>query len=79
VWKILSLNGWSMTTASPLHWASQVTGSTSKDQRQACRLFVGDVLLRLLFAFSLPRSEPAHAIAEDALYVPLGGSRHSHR
>jgi len=54
-------------------------GQHPKISAKACRLFVGDVLLPLLFAFSLPRSEPAHAIAEDALYVPPSGSRHSHR
>jgi len=46
---------------------------------KACPLFVAVILLPLLFALSLPRSEPSYAIADDSRYVLPNTSRHSHR
>ena len=37
------------------------------------------VLLQVLVALSLPRSQPSHPIADDPQYVPSNTSRHSHR
>jgi hypothetical protein len=76
-WKILKLNRWSMTTAGPadldfpVQWLKR-----SKIDTKACLLVAGVVLLPILFALSLPRSEPSHVIADDPQYVPSNTSPH---
>jgi hypothetical protein len=70
-WKILKLNSWSMITASaadsgfPVHWIKP-----PKINAKAWLLVAAAVLLPVLFALSLPHSEPSHAIADDPKYVP---------
>lgn len=76
-WKILKCNNWSMTTAGPadlgfpIHWLKR-----PKINIKSCLLVSGAVLVPILFALSLPRSEPSHTIANDPQYVLPDTSRH---
>jgi hypothetical protein len=72
-WKIFKLNSWSMITASsadsdfPVHWIKH-----PKINAKAWLPIAAAVLLPVLFALSLPRSEPSHAIADDPnTYLPV--------
>jgi hypothetical protein len=79
-WKILTLNGWAMITADqagagfPVRWTRHpcING-------KAWLLLAAAVLLPVLFALSLPRSQPSHAIADDPQYVLPTTSHQAHR
>src|ERR1700739_7163 len=68
--KILKLNSWSMITADeagaglPVRWTT-----VPRVNLKLWLLIAAAVLLPVLFALSLPRSQPSHAIAEDTQYV----------
>lgn len=79
-WKILKLNTWSMITADqagaglPVRWTTVPTVSL-----KLCLLIAAAVLLPVLFALSLPLSQPSHAIADDPQYVLPTTSHRAHR
>jgi hypothetical protein len=79
-WKILKLNSWTMITADqagadfPVRWTTHPR-ITAKPWLMAAAA----VLLPVLMALSLPRSQPSHAIADDPQYVFPDTSRRSHR
>jgi hypothetical protein len=79
-WKIRKLNSWSMITVDqagagpPIRWTAFPTVNL-----KLWLLIAAAVLLPVLFALSLPRSEPSHAIADDPQYVLPATSRHAHR
>jgi hypothetical protein len=79
-WKILMLNSWTMITADqagaglPVRWTT-----VPRVNLKLWLLIAAAVLLPVLFALCLPRSQPSHAIADDPQYVPSNTSRHSHR
>ena len=79
-WKILKLNSWSMITADqegaglPIRWTT-FPGVNLK----LWLLIAAAVLLPVLFALSLPLSQPSHAIADDPQYVLPTNSHHAHR
>jgi hypothetical protein len=68
-----------MTTAGPadlgvaVHWLKR-----PKINTKACLLVAGAVLLPILFALSLARSEPSHRIAHDPQDVPSDTLHHNH-
>jgi hypothetical protein len=76
-WKILKLNAWSMTTAatggssSPVHWIKH-----PKINTKALLMVAAAILLPMFIALSLPRSGPAHAIADDSQFLPPSAPRH---
>jgi hypothetical protein len=78
-WKILKFNSFGMTTAAtgesspPVHWVKHPRINTT-----ALLLVAAAILLPLVIALSLPRSGPAHAIAEDPQFVPPSASSHDH-
>ena len=78
-WKILKLNSLGMTTAatgesgSPVHWNKHPRINT-----KALLLVSAAILLPVVIALSLPRSGPAHAIAEDPQFVPPSASSRGH-
>ena len=78
-WKILKLNSFGMTTAAPgefsppVHWIKH-----PRINAKALLLVAAAILLPLVIALSLPRSGPAHAIAEDPQFVPHSASNHGH-
>jgi hypothetical protein len=69
-WKILRLNSWRMITAGqagaglPVRWTA-----FPRINLKLWLLIVAAVLLPVLFALSLPRSQPSHAITDDPQYV----------
>jgi len=79
-WKILRLNSWRMITADqagaglPVRW----TGFPRVNLR-LWLLIAAAVLLQVLFALSLPRSQPSHAIADDPQDVLPTASHQAHR
>jgi hypothetical protein len=79
-WKILTLNRWTMTTADeagggfPIRWTSH-----PRINAKPWLLITVAVLLQMLVALSLPRSQPSHPIADDPQHVPSNTSYHSHR
>ena len=78
-WKLLKLNSFGMTTTatgeagSPVHWTKH-----PKINSKALLLVAAAILLPVVIALSLPRSGPAHAIAEDPQSVPPSTSSHGH-
>jgi hypothetical protein len=72
-WKILTLNSWTMITADEAGGGFPVRWTTHP------RMITVAVLLQVLVALSLPRSQPSHPIADDPQHVPSNTSRHSHR
>ena len=79
-WKILTLNSWTMITADqagagfPVRWTTR-----PRINAKPWLLVAAAILLPVLVALSLPRSQPSHAIANDPQYVLSNTSRHSHR
>jgi hypothetical protein len=79
-WKILKLNSWTMITADqagvglPVRWTA-----FPKLNLRPWLLIAAAVLLPVLFALSLPRSHPSHAIADDPQYVLPATSHQAHR
>src|ERR1700739_1890220 len=79
-WKIRKLNSWSMITADqagggpPVRWTAFPTVNL-----KPWLLIAAAALLPVLFALSLPRSQPSHAIADDPQYVLPPTSHHAHR
>jgi hypothetical protein len=79
-WKILTLNSWTMITADeagggfPVRWTTH-----PRINAKPWLLITVAVLLQVLVALSLPRSQPSHPIADDPQHVPSNTSRHSHR
>jgi hypothetical protein len=79
-WKILKLNSRTMITADqvgaglPVRWTA-----FPKVNLRPWLLIAAAVLLPVLFALSLPRSHPSHAIADDPQYVLPATSHHAHR
>jgi hypothetical protein len=79
-WKILRLNSWSLITADQAGAGLQVRWTTlPKINPRPWLLIAAAILLPVLVALSLPRSQPSHAIANDPQYVLSNTSRHSHR
>ena len=78
-WNIIKLDSLSMTTAatgdsaSPVHWIKH-----PKINVGALLPIAAAILLAMIIALSLPRSGPAHAIAEDPQSVPPSKSHHGH-
>ena len=76
-WKILKLNSCEMITADkagagfPVRWTA---GPRLNAKRWL--LVATAVLVPVLMALSLPRSQPSHAIADDPQYVPPNGLSH---
>jgi len=78
-WKILKLNSWSMITADQAGVGPAVRWTAfPKVKLKLWLLIAVAVLLPVLFALSLPRSQPLHAIANDPQYVLPTTSRHAH-
>lgn len=78
-WKILKLNSWSMITADQAGVGPAVRWTAfPKVKLKLWLLIAAAVLLPVLFALSLPRSRPLHAIANDPQYVLPSTSRHAH-
>jgi hypothetical protein len=78
-WKILKLNSWSMITADQAGMGPAVRWTAfPKVKLKLWLLIAAAVLLPVLFALSLPRSRPLHAIANDPQYVLPTTSRHAH-
>src|SRR6201997_610309 len=79
-WQIRKLNSWSMITADqagagpPVRWTAFPTVNL-----KPWLLIAAAALLPVLFALSLPRSQPSHAIADDPQYVLPPTSHHAHR
>jgi hypothetical protein len=79
-WKILTLNSWIMITADragagfPVRWTTHL-----RINAKPWLLVAAAILLPVLLALSLPRSQPSQAIADDPQYVLSNTSRHSHR
>jgi hypothetical protein len=79
-WKIRKLNSWTMITADqagagpPVRWTAFPTVNL-----KLWLLIAAAVLLPVLFALFLPRSEPSHTIADDPQYVLPTTSHHAHR
>lgn len=79
-WKILKLDSWSMITADqagaglPVRWTA-----FPRVNLRLWLLIAAAVLLPVLFALSLLRSQPSHAIADDPQYVLPTTSHHAHR
>lgn len=77
-WKILKLNSWSMITADqagaglPVRWTA-----FPKVKLRLWLPIAAAVLLPVLFALFLPRSQPSHAIADDPQYVLPTTSHHA--
>jgi hypothetical protein len=78
-WKILKLNSLSMTTVvpgesrPPVRWIKH-----PKINTKALLLVAAAILLPMVIALSLPRSGPAHPIAEDPQFVLPSASSHGH-
>jgi len=78
-WKILKLNSWSMITADqagaglPVHWTA-----FPRVNLRPWLLIAAAVLLPVLFALFLPRSQPSHAIADDPHYILPTTSHRAH-
>src|ERR1700741_3069778 len=69
-WKILKHNSWSMITADQAGAGLPVRWTTfPRANLKLWLLIPAAVLLPVLFALSLPRSQPSHAIADDPQYV----------
>jgi len=70
-WKILTLNSWTMITADqagagfPVRWTTH-----PRINAKPWLLLAAAVLLPVLMALSLPRSQSSRAIADDPEYVP---------
>lgn len=78
-WKILKLNSWSMVTADQAGVGPAVRWTAfPKVKLKLWLIIAAAVLLPVLFALSLPRSQPLHAIANDPQYVLPTTSRHAH-
>jgi hypothetical protein len=78
-WKILKLNSWSMITADQAGVGPAVRWTAfPKVKLKLWLLIAAAVLLPVLFALSVPRSQPLHAIANDPQYVLPTTSRHAH-
>jgi len=79
-WKILTLSSWTMITADqagagfPVRWTTH-----PRINAKPWLLVAAAVLLPVLMALSLPRSQPSHAIADDPQYVPASTPHHTHR
>jgi peptidoglycan/LPS O-acetylase OafA/YrhL len=79
-WKILKLDSWSMITADqaraglPVRWIA-----FPKVNLKLWLLIAAAVLLPVLFALSLPRSQPSRAIADDPQHVPASTPHRTHR
>ena len=78
-WKILTLNSWTMITAEqvgsgfPIRWTTH-----PRINVKPWLLLAAAVLLPVLVALSLPRSQTSHAIADDPQYVPSNNLRRGH-
>ena len=71
-WRILTLNSCTMITADQAGSGFQVRWTTHpKISAKPWLMVTAAVLLPVLFALSLPRSEPSHAIADDPRYVSV--------
>jgi hypothetical protein len=78
-WKIVKLNSWSMTTAALAESSFQVHWIKHPKVNARAWLFVAAAMvLPVVFALSLPRSNSSHAVAEDPRWVPSTSSRHGH-
>ncbi|HXM24652.1 MAG TPA: hypothetical protein VN957_01420 [Chthoniobacterales bacterium] len=79
-WKILTLSSWTMITADqagagfPVRWTTH-----PRINAKPWLLVAAAVMLPVLMALSLPRSQPSHAIAGDPQYVPASIPHHTHR
>jgi hypothetical protein len=79
-WKILTLKSWTMITADqpgagfPVRWITH-----PRINAKPWLLLAVGVLLPVLMALSLPRSQPSHAIADDPQYQPTSTPHHTHR
>jgi hypothetical protein len=79
-WKILKLSSCSMITTAqagtglPVRWIA-----FPRVNLKPWLLIAAALLLPVLFALSLPRSQPSHAIADDPKYVLPTTSHHVHR
>jgi hypothetical protein len=79
-WKILKLNRWSMITADQAGAGLLVRWTAfPRVNLKPWLLIAAAVLLAVLFALSLPRSQPSHAIADDPQYVLPTTSHHGYR
>jgi hypothetical protein len=79
-WKILKLNSWSMITADQVGAGLSVRWTAfPRVNLKLWLLIAAAVLLPVLFALSLPRSQPSHAIADDLQYVPASTPHRTHR
>jgi len=78
--RILKLSRWNMITADPAKSGNSVRWvKYPKINTKACFVVGISILLPILFALSLPRSEPSHAIADDPQYVLPNTLHQSHR
>jgi hypothetical protein len=79
IWNILKLNSWTMITADqagagfPVRWTTH-----PRINAKPWLLVAAAVLLPVMFALSLTRSEPSQAIADDPQYVPSNTLHHGH-
>jgi hypothetical protein len=79
-WKILKLNSWTMITADqarvglPVRWIA-----FPRVNLKLWLLIAAAVLLPVLFALSLPRSQRSHAIVNDPQYVLPTNSHRAHQ
>src|ERR1700760_4891776 len=79
-WKILKLSSWTMITADQAGAGLPVRWTTfPRVNLKLWLLIAAAVLLPVLFALCLPRSQPSHAIADDPQYVLPTTSHHAHR
>jgi len=79
-WKILTLHSWTMITADQAGAGFPVRWSTHpRINANPWLLVAAIVLLPVLVALSLARSQPSHAIADDPQYLPSSILRHAHR
>jgi hypothetical protein len=79
-WKIRKLNSWSMITADQAGAGPLVRWTTFPTVNlKPWLLIAAAALLPVLFALSLPRSQPSHVIADDPQYVLPTTSHHAHR
>jgi hypothetical protein len=78
-WKILTLNSWTMITADQARAGFPVRWTTHpRINVKPSLLLATAVLLPVLVALSLPRSQTSHAIADDPQYVPSNNLRRGH-
>jgi hypothetical protein len=78
-WKILKLNSWSMITADQSGAGPSVRWTAfPRVNLRPWLLIAAAVLLPVLFALFLPRSQPSHAIADDPHYILPTTSHRAH-